>query len=415
MKNKNNKREKKIIKREGRRILFVVDDRRAGGVSALLENLFDTIKFNQTDNVDLLILNDDGNMFQNLNNNITVFYGTKYFDFINLSVSELIKTKQYLKALKKIYISTLMKTGLVKGYIKKKREDLGIVDYDIEIAFKAGFCTLFTAFSTSKKKINWIHEDYKLNDNTKKYRKLFNKCLNLFDKNILVSDGALESFKEIYPHIINLQVIENYINIEKIINLSNQPSIEAEKIQLSKDKINIVSVGRLCKEKGYDRIINACIKLKKEGVLNENMQLDIIAIGGNNIYGNVLEETLKKSNLTEVKIYFAEGNSNYYPVIKKYDACLMASRSESFGIARVEALVLHVPVITTDVAASKKLLKSNLYGFIVENSETGIYEALKRVMQNKSILVKLKENTKEFNYEENNNEIFNKINKLLEV
>lgn len=53
-----------------------------------------------------------------------------------------------------------MKTGLIHHFIKKERKKIIKKQYDVEVAFKEGFCTIFVTDGDSKKKINWIHVDY---------------------------------------------------------------------------------------------------------------------------------------------------------------------------------------------------------------------------------------------------------------
>jgi len=395
-----------------KRILFVVDDKKIGGVSSLLSDVLLNIKLKENIQIDLLVLNDDGTGLGNLKSNIKVIYGTKEFDYINYSFKELIKKNSYLKALKKTHLSILMKTCFVYSYIKRKRLRLGIEQkYDLEIAFKAGFCTVFTAYGNSIKKINWIHEDYKNNDSTRKYRRLFNDCLKLFDLNVIVSEGASKSFKKIYPNITKIKVIENYVNIDKIIEKANTYSPEAEKIIIDKNKISIISIGRLCHEKGYDRLIEAMQILKKEGYLKKQIQLDIIGIGDSS-YGKKIIKKLNRAQVEEIKIYKSEGKCNYYPKLKEYDACLMTSRTESFGIVMVESMILKTPVITTDLAAAADIVgKNNKYGMIVENSVKGICDVLKTIIsdENKNMLKKYRDNLLEYSYLDKNTEILNKI------
>ena len=104
---------------------------------------------------------------------------------------------------------------------------------------------------------------------------------------------------------------------------------------------------------------------------------------------------------------------NAYAFIKVCDLFVMPSRSESFGMTRIEALILGVPVLTTNVANSDKLIQKE-YGIIVENSTDGIVSGLEILLTNKDLLVRLKENLKHYSYSNKNKEIIKQVQKLLE-
>lgn len=75
-----------------------------------------------------------------------------FFEVVDLSLKEVIKTKNIFKIIKKIYLVFLMKTGLIKGKIKKERMKCLSKKYDTEVAFKDGFTALFTAYGDSEKR-----------------------------------------------------------------------------------------------------------------------------------------------------------------------------------------------------------------------------------------------------------------------
>lgn len=284
----------------------------------------------------------------------------------------------------------------------------------MEIAFKAGFCTVFTACGNSKKKINWIHEDYKINDSTKNYKKTFDEILMLFDKNILVSETSLKSFKSKYPHIKKTYVIPNYVDIDKIIAKSMEVSEEAKELVIDKEKINIFSFGRACHVKGYDRLIKAMYNLKCKNISLNNIKIDIVCVGDMK-YIKYLKDLKNKLKVDEINIITGKGNNNYYPQLKNYDMYMLTSRSESFGLVLIEALVLGVPAFTTNVSDVSKILDKNKYGIIVENSEIGLEKGIKKIIQNPNMIKEFKVNAKKFDYNKNNIKIIKEINKLLEV
>ena len=125
-----------------KKILFVVDDKKMGGVSILLEDILNSLNLSKF-NVDLLILNNDGEMLNNIPAKVNIIYGDSFFSPINYSLSYAINERNIKKIFKKILLVFYMKTSLINHIIKLKRKKLLKKNYDVEIAFKDGFCGLF--------------------------------------------------------------------------------------------------------------------------------------------------------------------------------------------------------------------------------------------------------------------------------
>lgn len=391
-----------------KKILFVVDERRLGGVSIVLENILKNIERKDYD-ITVLVLHNNGDRLNDLPEGIKVIYGNSYFDVIDLDFSSLLKNKKIFKAIKKIYISLLIKIGRIDRYIKKARKKMGLSMYDIEIAFKSGFCSLFVAYGDASKKLNWVHEDYKTYNKTKKYEKTFKKAFSAFDKHVIVSDEAAKSFNDIYNMSERSVIIENYIDISSL----KEKIKEESNIKVDNNKFNIVTLGRFCYEKGFDRLIEA-VKLLSERTELLNISKIMIYILGTGSE-EILTNKINKYNLNEYiqVINTSKLNNNPYAFMKQCDTYIMSSRSESFGMVRIEALTIGLPVITTNVANTYKMVNEDI-GIVTENSTEGIYNALKYALEHPEKISKLKENVKSYSYIDENKKIIEKIDKLLE-
>ena len=368
-----------------RKILFVVDERQMGGVSVLLDDILKRINLRKF-NVDVMILHNNGDYLDDLPEGVNVIYGSSFFEIVDLSFKEVIKTKSIFKIIKKIYLVFLMKTGLIKGKIKKERKKCLSKKYDTEVAFKDGFTALFTAFGDSEKKIHWLHTDYVMHDCTAKYHNLFEKTFPLFDKIIGISHAVVERFNQVYPGI-QCEVIYNLIDIAKIKKMGEENDIHLG------DGINFVSCGRIHEMKGYDRLINVFHRLDDMGFL-KHVSLTIIGDGPDlaKVQNLVQEYGLKD------KVKLLGRRKNPYPYVKAADAFLMCSRYEPFGLVVLEAMVLGTPVISTEVASIREIMNEN-YGTITENSKEGLIKAIAEVIKNPNYLNKYRENLKKYNYD----------------
>jgi hypothetical protein len=167
-------------------VLFVVDERKMGGVSILLTDILKSINIKKYD-IDVLVLQNNGNELSNLPKEVNIIYGTNFFKGVDYTIKQAIKSCNPLLIFSKLRLVHLMKNKKIGKYITKERTKILKKDYDVEIAFKDGFCALFTIYGNSKKKYHWLHTDYSMYDCTSHYHELFSEVLPRFDKIIAIS------------------------------------------------------------------------------------------------------------------------------------------------------------------------------------------------------------------------------------
>lgn len=374
-------------------ILFVVDEKRMGGVSVLLEDILNMVNIKNY-NIDILVLHNNGEMFTNLPKEVNIIYGTKYFSAIDYTLKEVIEMKNVKTLWHKIKVMLDMKTGNIKHTIIRERKKILSKQYDLEIAFKDGFTALFTIFGNSKRKIHWLHYEYKKTNPNAKYDKLFKKILPCFDQIIAVSEGVKSAFNDIYNLENKTKVIHNLIDTNKIINKSKETS----EVKLNKQEINFVSVGRLHEQKGYSLLINAINELNINKILPNNFHLRLYGDGPQR---QELEELIEKFNLQN-KVSLMGKVLNPYKYLKGNDLFILPSKYEPFGLVIIEAMTLGIPVLATQNHATNKLIKHKKNGYITENSQKGIYQGLKYILENQEEIELYKSNLKNYQYDNSN-------------
>ena len=273
-----------------------------------------------------------------------------------------------------------IKYKLIYSYLPCKIVNRWIIpqkDIDTYIAFTEGFSTKLISYSP-KRKYAWVHADlgadpWTLTNRIYRNIKEEQNAYNQFDEVVCVSKYVERVMNEQYgiPHTTT---IYNPIDYHNIIKKAKQPT--DRKLSPS---FNIVSLGRLVPQKGFDRLINAVGKLRNEG---NNIELYII---GEGIERKHLEDIIMNGNLQNC-IHLTGFMSNPYPLMSKMNLFVCSSRAEGYSLAIAEAIILGLPVVSTDCAGPKELLGNGKYGMLVNNNEDAIYEGLSQIICSPSII-----------------------------
>ncbi|MDY6368120.1 MAG: glycosyltransferase, partial [Clostridia bacterium] len=252
---------------------------------------------------------------------------------------------------------------------------VGDEKYDVEVGFFRGLSIKIISGSTNKNslKLAWVHNDFKVCGGiTNNFKSLGDarRAYGKYDKIICVSDKAKESFEQVIGYADKTTRIYNLLPIQKIVDLSNEVCEE------KKEGFTIVSVGHLTYQKGYDKLINAVVKLNDEG---ERVNLWLVGFGED-------ENRLKALAQGKDYIKFLGKQVNPYKYMKQADLYVCSSRYEGFNLTVAEALIVGAPVMSTDCTGPTEILDGGKYGKICENSEDGIYNGIKALISDKKTL-----------------------------
>ena len=281
--------------------------------------------------------------------------------------------------------------------------------FDVEIAFIEGFVTKLMAASTNKKsyKIAWVHIDLKqmhwtcmqgIFKDTKEEK----ACYEKFNKIVCVSNSVMASFKDLFHcREERLMNIYNPIDTDEVLKLSKEHECSHSK------KMTITSVGRLVPQKGYDVLIKVLGRLKQEKI-----EFTLVLVG-EGVQRKELEMLCSKYSI-EDSVKFVGFQKNPYPFIANSDIFVCSSRAEGYSLVIAESLVLGVAVLSTNCSGPTELLENGDYGLIVENTEEGLYNGLKLLVQSPELLNFYKMKAKEKGLRLGIHHSLMKIEKLLE-
>ena len=259
--------------------------------------------------------------------------------------------------------------------------------YDIEVAFCEGYSTKLIGNSGRKncKKVAWVHTDMMKNPWSEKIfgsAEEEKKCYENFDAIVCVAETMKKSFVEKYGMSEKVFVLYNPLDIERIKVKSK------EKIHFDfSGKMNFVLAGSFIEVRGYERFVNVCERLKKEG-----FDFSVFIMGDGEEKENI-KNLIAEKNLGNV-IKISDFQINPYRYIKNSDVFVCASYAEGYSTAVSEAVALNVPVITTECSGMREIFGENECGIICENSEDGLYNAMKKVLENPDLLENFSEQEK---------------------
>lgn len=356
-----------------KKVLFIMNSLPGGGAEKVLYDILKRLDKKKY-HVEIFLINNEGIYIEKIKQlGIKIDYlFSKRKDKINFILYKKIKSC-FLLIKKKIYL----KFPKLISKLKNRK-------YDIEIAFLEGNPTLLLSHrKTEALKISWIHNDLK------KHRvlsiKTEKKSYSKIDKIICVSNDAKKSINYLYPELkAKIEVIYNPIPKEEIL----KNGLKESNIY-SSEKVNLITVGRLNKQKGYDILLKTHNELLKEGL---DYNLYILGEGEER---KELEQYIKDNNI-EKNTFLLGFKENPYPYIKEADIFISSSRYEGYPLVICEAICLEKPIIATKCTGPNEILEDGKYGLLaeVENVES-LKENMKKLILSEELRKKYSKLSKE--------------------
>ncbi len=366
-------------------ILFVNDEMKMGGVARVLNTLMAALPEDRYD-IDLLILHKEGMLLEEIPSKVHVIEGSSFFREVDQSLELLWQEKNIGAIAGKIRLIAYMKTGLIRKRIVSERKKILHKQYDVEVAAKEGFCTIFTAYGDSKRKINWVLTDYSVCNYSHNHMPLVKKALEKIDLNIADSEKALIAYETVF-RVSNGVTIHNLMDIDRIMKCLEED--DGSEIN-GTDGPNVITVARFHPQKSIDRLLIASDEVYQGG--NHHT---LYLIGGGE-EEEALRKMVKDRHMNHV--VFLGYRQNPYADMKKADLYVSSSLYEGFATVISESLIVGTPVLATEVSGVQEQITKPEYGWIVENSQEGLTEGLKRALCSIDELKNMKLCLKEYHY-----------------
>lgn len=352
---------------EKKKILIRIGSLRHGGAEKVLATFLKNLPDDKYE-IDLLLNLYSGKYLTEIPGWINVLY---------LNKGEMITTNRLqdipVKTFRVMYQFILKKfPKLLYSTILKNKK------YDIEFAAIHGFRDeILNSPLKNSKKIVWIHNDLRKthfhNYTDNEIRKFFG-----FDKIMVISEHIQKDFESLAKNEdekSRIVRIYNPLDTEEILRKSQEPRVKSRDKQpeTSNRQPVFVSVGTVFPQKGFDRLLKVHKRLLDEGFLHH---IKIVGDGYDfeNIKKLILE--LQISETTEMTGF----TDNPYPHISNADFFVLSSRYEGYPTVLFEAITLKKKIIATEVSGVSEMLENGKLGLIVENSEKGIYDGMKKAL-----------------------------------
>jgi len=361
---------------EKKKMLIRIGSLRHGGAEKVLVTFLKNLPENKYE-IDLLLNLYSGKYLSEVPSWVNILY---------LNKGEMITTNRIQDIPRKMYriiYQNLLKRFpqlLYNGKLKGKK-------YDIEFAAIHGMRDeILNSPLKNSKKIVWIHNDLSevkgyTND---EIRKFFS-----FDSIMVISEKIKATFLNLAQNEAEKQKVEkiyNPLDTEEILTKAEKPVL---KYNFDSTAPTFISVGTVFPQKGFDRLLKVHKKLIKEGFKHK-----ILIVGDGYDFENIkkLKSELDVDD-TSTMLGFTD---NPYPYFKHSDFYILSSRYEGFPTVLFEAITLKKKIIATEVSGVKEMLNGGDIGLIVENSEEGIYQGMKKALENPEGFNKYSENLKEY-------------------
>ena len=140
----------------------------------------------------------------------------------------------------------------------------------------------------------------------------------------------------------------------------------------SSNRIRIGTLGRISAQKDPGRF---CEVIKR---LGNSSKLDFIWVGD----GQPCEDSELRENNVNVTGWLNRNEA--LEIMSTFDIYLQTSRWEGMPLALIEAALLKVPVVTTDILGNRDVVNHKVTGFVAEDSD-GLVSALEELIGSENL------------------------------
>ena len=363
-----------------KKVLFVMHSLGFGGAERSLVNLLHELPENKYA-VDVLLFQKKGELLKQLPQWVNVLETPKDLNGLYAPVAQSgrqVFTKIWGTAVSRLARKTRKMRAAYrwKQFYCQKLKDLPY-QYDVAVAYGGSELMYYVADRVqAEKKLVWIHNDYRTGgysaqDDAPYFAKM--------DGIVSISDACVAVLREEFPQLQDkMYCIANITSSSLIRHRAEEFTPE----EYEKTESNILSVGRLWEQKGFDMAVDAAAILKEQGV-----RFCWYVIGEGHLR-NALEKQIQDRNVEDC--FFLLGTrSNPYPYMKQCHMLVQSSRYEGKSVVLDEAKILAVPTVATDYPTVGDQIANGKEGIIVPMSAEGLAAGIRQMLSDQELAKKI--------------------------
>lgn len=263
----------------------------------------------------------------------------------------------------------LPKKWLYRHYVQKAVKG----EFDLTVAYMTGVPTTVVAGAPTPK-IAWLHGDFTRKKGDCKgllrdlgLRAVYQKYNAVVGCSRVVTDSFVQGIG-IDP--ARTCTLYNTNDTAYIRRMAKEPC----PIEKKQGVPTMVTVGCLEPVKGFERLILACAQLKRRG------HVFALWILGEGYLKERLQAVIEENDLAD-EIQLLGYQTNPFAFERAAELFVCSSYSEGLSTAVSEAVILGLPVLSTDVSGAKEILgEESEYGMVCENTDDALLCGLETLL-----------------------------------
>lgn len=216
------------------------------------------------------------------------------------------------------------------------------------------------------------------------YKLLDGFATSLADHVVFVSSKMLSQPYKKKWRAGRLTIVRNGLDIARVLEESSLDLTEEDRAVLNNRHPIIMGVGRLAKEKGFDRAIEAMSRIR---LAKPNAVLVIIGEGPER---KPLSKLAQDAGVSDC-VFFLGYRADVAAWLRAADILLMPSLTEGLPITLLEAMALRIPVIATPVGDIPSVLGNGYGGILLkETHPEELAKEVERILQAGPVIAKMR-------------------------
>ena len=236
---------------------------------------------------------------------------------------------------------------------------------DIVVTYSA-WDFIRSGFAKGAKSVKYIHGNMQTNEQFRNLILRDRELLPQYQRVVCVSQAAKDAFQTITGLSQGVECHFNPMDSDSVRQLSKEP------VDLPEDLPMICAVGRLAKEKGFERLIVIHKRLVEKGIPH---RLILVGDGEDRDYISRIVAAMDAQDTVILTGY----QSNPYPYMARSRFVVCSSFTEGLPVISMEALCLGIPVVSSVPSVGEAFGDENC-GLITENDNQSLLEGIEKML-----------------------------------